>query len=79
MDFISILFLAAVQKRKDKPGNWFSNDPIFELPLAKKITSGRKFLTMLRYLHCCSLQNQPTGEDYDPTYKVAEVKDYLEK
>ena len=79
IDFISILFLAAVVKRKDKPGNWFSNDPIFEFPLAKKITSGRKFSTMLRYLHCCSLQNQPTGEDYDPTYKVAEVKDYLEK
>ena len=79
MDFISILFLSSIQKRKDKPSNWFSNNPIFESHAAKSITSGRKFLTMLRYLHCCSLESQPTGDDYDPTYKVAELKDYLEK
>ena len=79
MDFTSILFLSSIQKRKDKPSNWFSNNPIFESHAAKSITSGRKFLTMLRYLHCCSLESQPTGDDYDPTYKVAELKDYLEK
>ena len=79
IDFISILFLASVQKRKDKPSNWFSTDPVFEFSAVKKITSGRKFSTMLRYLHCCSLGSQPTGEDYDPAYKIAELKDYLEK
>ena len=79
IDFISILFLSSIQKRKDKPSNWFSNNPLLEFPAAKKITSGRKFLTMLRYLHCCSMEDQPTGEDYDPSYKVAELKEYLEK
>ena len=79
MDFICVLFVASVQKRKDKPSNWFSNNRILELPICKKITSGRKFLTMLRYIHCCSVEHQPTGDDYDPTYKVAELKEYLEK
>jgi hypothetical protein len=40
--------------------------------------SGRKFFTMLWYLHCCSMEPQPVGEDYDPAYKVSEMKDYLE-
>jgi hypothetical protein len=47
-------------------------------PLIKKIMSGRKFFTMLRYLHCCSMDSVPVGDDYDPTYKVKEMKDYLE-
>ena len=35
---------------------------------------------MLRYLHCFSMEDQPTGEDYDPSYyKVAKLKEYLEK
>ena len=25
------------------------------------------------------MDDQPTGEDYNPVYKVAELKDYLEK
>jgi Transposase IS4 len=40
--------------------------------------SGRKFFTMLRYLHCCSMEPQLVGEDYDPAYKVSEMKDNLE-
>jgi hypothetical protein len=45
----------------------------------KKVMSGRKFFTILRYLHCCPVENQDqTAEDYDPSYKVAEVRDYLE-
>jgi Transposase IS4 len=40
--------------------------------------SGRKFFKMLRYLHCCSMDNLPVGDDYDPTYKVKEMKEYLE-
>jgi hypothetical protein len=34
---------------------------------------------MLWYLHCCSMDNPPVGDDYDPTYKVEEVKEYLEE
>ena len=42
--------------------------------------SGKKFFTILRYLHCCPAANQdPTLESYDPAYKVAELRDYLEE
>jgi hypothetical protein len=41
--------------------------------------SGRKFFLLLRYLHCCSMNNEPTGEAYDPAYKIAEIRDYLEE
>jgi hypothetical protein len=40
--------------------------------------SGCNFFTMLWYLHCCSMDNVPVGNDYDPTYKVKEMKEYLE-
>jgi hypothetical protein len=76
--FICVLFVSAIQKRKDKPSNWFSENRLLESPLIKKIMSGRNFFTMLRYLHCCSMDNVPVGDDYDPTYKVKETKDYLE-
>ena len=44
IDFISILFLASVQKRKDKPSHWFSNNPFLEMPVAKKTTSSQNSL-----------------------------------
>ena len=79
-DFIAVLFLMSIQKRKDKPSNWFSTNALLACPAAKKITSGRKFNTMLRYLHCCSLDHQQLeGEEYDPAYKVADLRDYIEK
>jgi DNA polymerase III epsilon subunit-like protein len=76
--FIAVLFVSAIQKRKDKPSNWFSENRLLESPTIKKIMSGRKFFTILRYLHCCSMENQPVGEDYDPTYKIKEIQNYLE-
>jgi len=36
-DFFSILFLMGIQKRKDKPSNWFSNNKILESSIAKKL------------------------------------------
>jgi Transposase IS4 len=48
-------------------------------PNRKKIMSGRKFFTILRNLHCCSVHTQPSAEDYDPSYKVAELRDMLEE
>jgi hypothetical protein len=75
--FICVLFVSAIQKRKDKPLNWFSENCLLESPLIKKRMSGRKFFTMLWYLHCCSMDNVPVGDNYDPTYKVKEIKDYL--
>ena len=46
----------------------------------KKVMSGRKFFTILRYLHCCSVENRdPSAPDYDPSYKVTEMKEDLEK
>ncbi len=80
-DFFSILFIASIQKRKDKTSNWWSNDPALENPVMKKIMTGRKFHTILRYLHVCSLKDQPDKSDpeYDPSYKVKEFKEMLEE
>lgn len=78
--FIAILFISGIQKRKDKPTNWFSDNRILENQIMKKVMSGRKFFTILRYLHCCPVQNQnPAAPDYDPSYKVAEIRDKLEE
>lgn len=78
--FIAVLFISGIQKRKDKPANWFSENRILENQIMKKVMSGRKFFTILRYLHCCPIQNQnPAAPDYDPTYKVAEIRDKLEE
>jgi DNA polymerase III epsilon subunit-like protein len=76
-DFISVLFLMSIQKRKDKPSNWFSDDPFLECPQAKRIMSGKQFAKMLRYLHCCPV-TPPEGA-YDPIYKVSELMDYILK
>jgi hypothetical protein len=46
----------------------------------KSIMTGKKFHQMLRYIHVCSIENQPDINDteYDPIYKVEEMKNYLE-
>ena len=45
--------------------------------MMKRIMSGKKFCRLLRYLHVCSL-HQPLGEEYNPSYKVKELLEYLE-
>jgi hypothetical protein len=77
--FFSVLFILGTLKRKDKPSNWFSENRLLENPLVKKVMSGRKFFNILRYLHCCPVQNQDhSADNYDPSYKIAEGRDYLE-
>ncbi len=78
-DFISILFISAIQKRKDKISNWWSDDPLLENVVAKRIMTGRHFHQMLRFLHCCPI-NDPTRNNnvYDPAYKIKEIMDLLE-
>ena len=77
--FFAVLFILGIQKRKDKPSNWFSNNRLLENPLVKKVMSGQQFFNILRYLHCCPVANQDhTADNYDPAYKIAEVRDYLE-
>jgi hypothetical protein len=78
-DFIAIIFLAGIQKRKDKTSNWWSDDPCLEFPIVKKIMTGRKFHTILRYLHVCDLHAQPSLDSprYTPLYKVQEFMDYI--
>ena len=80
-DFIAVVFVMSVQKRKDKPSNWFSANPLLESKVAKKITTGRQFGRMLRYLHCCDPDENGVSEDgdYDPSYKIMEFKKELEK
>ena len=68
-----------IQKRKDRPSNWFSNCPVSENPAMKRIMSGRMFSKMLQYLHVCSNSAVHTVEDYDPAYKVVELRDYLQQ
>jgi DNA polymerase III epsilon subunit-like protein len=80
-DFISVLFVSGVQKRKDKVSNWWTDNPILENTPVKRIMTGRKFHTILRFLHCCPIvppQNN-SDDDYDPSYKIQEVMDILEK
>jgi len=78
--FIAMLFVSGIQKRKDKPSNWFTHNSILENPIMKRIMSGKKFLCILRYLHCCPVKNHdPTSPGYDPAYKIAELRDSLEK
>jgi Transposase IS4 len=80
-DFICVLFVSSIQKRKDRTSQWFSNDVLYKNGIAKRIMSGRKFHTILRYLHVCSLEDQPerNADNYDPAYKVEKFKDMLEE
>ena len=34
--FICVLFVSAIQKRKDKPSNWFSEHHLLESPMIEK-------------------------------------------
>ena len=45
--FFAVLFISGIQKRKDKPLNWFSNNRLLENPLVKKVRSGRQFFNIL--------------------------------
>jgi DNA polymerase III epsilon subunit-like protein len=78
-EFIAILFIAGIQKRKDKTTNWWSDDPLLELPIVKKIMSGKKFHMMLQYLHVCDMNAQPSvhSPSYSPLFKVQELMDYI--
>jgi DNA polymerase III epsilon subunit-like protein len=80
IDFICCLFIASVQKRKDKTSNWWSDDPLLENVVLKKLISGRKFHTVLRFLHVSSIKAQPrrTDPNYDPMYKCSELLELLE-
>ena len=74
-----VLFIASIQKRKDKTSNWWSDDPVLEFPIMKRIITDRKFHRILRHLHVCDLKSQPAfgDENYSPTYKIQELMDVL--
>ena len=40
LNFFAVLFILSVQKRKDRPDHWFSDDKVLENPIAKCIMSG---------------------------------------
>jgi Transposase IS4 len=77
-DFLSVLFILSVQKRKDRP-SWFSNDPFYKTVVIKNIMTGKKFDSMMRCLHVCSIEDQPmcTAQAYDPGYRVHEFSKVL--
>ena len=39
-DFVAMLFVSGIQKRKGKPSNWFSHNAMLENPIMKRIMSG---------------------------------------
>jgi DNA polymerase III epsilon subunit-like protein len=80
IDFVCCLFIASVQKRKDRTSNWWSEDPLVENVVMKRLMSGRRFHTILRFLHVSSVKDQPRRSDpnYDPMYKCQELLDMLE-
>lgn len=80
IDFICCLFISSVQRRKDRTSNWWSDDPLVENVVLKKLMSGRKFHTILRFLHVSSIKEQPqrTDPNYDPMYKCKELLELLE-
>ena len=72
-----------MQKRKDRPDHWFSDNKVLENPVKKRIMSDRKFQTLMRYLYLCSLEENDKNanrqdDDYDPVYKVKEFMAFLE-
>jgi Transposase IS4 len=80
IDFICVLFVSSIQKRKDKVANWWSDNPLKENPVVKWIMTGRQFSHVLRFLHVADVRNQPSkdADDYNPAYKVQEFMDSLE-
>jgi DNA polymerase III epsilon subunit-like protein len=80
-DFLCCIFISSIQKRKDKTSNWFSDDPLLENLILKRIMSGRKFHHILLLHHVSSLASQPERDspDYDPGYKVQELLDDLQE
>jgi Transposase IS4 len=80
IDFICVLFVSSIQKRKDKVANWWSDNPLKENPVVKQIMTGRQFSHVLRFLHVADVCNQPSkdADDYNPAYKVQEFMDLLE-
>ena len=77
LTLLTFVFIGGIQKRKDRPANWFSNCPIRQNVIMKRIMSGRKFSRILRYLHVCPLFPDPE-QTYDPSYKVSELLSYLQ-
>ena len=53
LDFISVLFLASVQKRRDGPVQWFSANPLLGSVLIKRLMCGKRFSMILKGLHIC--------------------------
>eukprot|EP01006_Ploeotia_vitrea_P057568 TRINITY_DN68190_c3_g3_i2.p1 TRINITY_DN68190_c3_g3~~TRINITY_DN68190_c3_g3_i2.p1 ORF type:complete len:622 (-),score=233.75 TRINITY_DN68190_c3_g3_i2:462-2219(-) len=77
--WLGVLSLAALRRRRDAPAFWFSNNPLYALPVAKRAMSGRRFLQILRALHVCDLERQPQRgtPEYTPEYKIAEFFETL--
>ena len=80
LDFFSILFIAAVQKRKDGPHQWFSDNVVLGDACIRRLMKKKRFLQILKGLSISSLNN-PRGHEpgYHPNMKVLEFKSLLEK
>ena len=79
-DFIAVIFMAAEQKRRNGPNQWFSADPVLGNQCIRRLMNLKRFLKILQSISVCSLTN-PRGHEagYHPIMKVSEFKEALEK
>jgi Transposase IS4 len=79
-DFICVLFVSLMQKRKDKIANWPSENPLKENLVVKQIMSRCQFSHVLHFLQVADVHKQPSkdADSYNPSYKVQEFMDSLE-
>ena len=73
MDFLSVILIASIIKCNDQPSQCFGEDPILGHDGIKRITSGRKLLRVMRYLHVFDMNNQISSE-YPEYYLLFKVR-----
>ena len=80
LDFISILLITSIQKRKIKSSHWFFEDLILENLIMKKIMTNNKFHDILSYSYAYNTRGQSNAsrDNYDPAHKIQKFKDMLE-
>lgn len=71
VSFFTVLWIAAVQMRKDLPRKWFSDNPLYVIVQIKRIMSGRRFGQILHGLHVGPVATSST-ELYNPNIKLRE-------
>ena len=79
LDFVSVLFIAAVKQRRDGPMQWFSTNPLLGDECIRRLMDRKRFIEIIKGLHISSMNNAQGHEaGYSPMLKVGEFKEALE-